>query len=450
MLMEYLASVALKVKNKGKRSRRQTDGDALERLLTRLTVDQIRTTFARLGKTVPTKNVKDKDDLISALLSSGAAVSNIAAMARQIESSVPPKHIFACSYVGTLQVPKQRHFIAEHIGSIECAYSATYDLGTELTFEHTIKRSYWETDKGDPRSKRLKDESIVHPIFVKVILRSKLILVAYPGYDGRGAAKISYSSMVSAVLSLLTEHFNLQQRSLPVRAALDFLIANHSSRVIRLQAAPEYDTGKLALSVNKHAADIETFFGSLLAPFLTADGLVETRKALASAIRNGRLTSLLTVWPEEELVTRIEFWTHGSEFLYIWNKSERTYAKCLRIFELLAETGKVLDQKSDLLSKILGSDERTLFLAGDVAAEFSTSMDEVKRHLLEAVRLGFVVPVYRLRTSEILEEMQNDWTTKLATLSAVYKTLSGADVDGRNIENIEVGFQRSSKKAGTA
>lgn len=70
------------------------------------------------------------------------------------------------------------------------------------------------------------------------------------------------------------------------------------------------------------------------------------------------------------------------------------------------------------------------------------TVDEVAKFFVQAIEAGLVVAVYRLKSTEDVIEMANDWTPNLSIFRGIFHTLSGDAIDGSLPENIEVAFKR--------
>jgi hypothetical protein len=61
---------------------------------------------------------------------------------------------------------------------------------------------------------------------------------------------------------------------------------------------------------------------------------------------------------------------------------------------------------------------------------------------------GLVEPVFRLKTSDVILDTENDWTTDPTALARVFMTDKGTQIDGTHPANIEIGFHRLRTGAG--
>lgn len=421
-------------------------------VLGRLTIDQIRTVFARISKPIDTSKGIDKDSLIDGLLTSGASLSKILQVAHLVESETPPRRIFITSFTGRLIKPKQQSFDSKSLGKVSFAYFENDEAnGVNFKFEHKVKIQYWQTDPVNPRHKELIDEPTIHPVFVRIQFSRSLLLISYPGFEGHGTKRaqfLTYQTLVSEILRILSEYFGIQQKSIAVRRALDFLVENKSSRVFRSEVSPEYANGRLSVSTNKSGTDVESFFNSILAPYLNPDLIVQFQFALSSALKEGRVNSILALWPEEDLVSWIEFWDSGAEFYFIWGQTERSYSKCFRIFELLSDVPLAEQGSLSFIDLVLSENPGNVLMPGQIAANRSLSAEEIRSGLVSGVKLGLLKPVYRIRTSRPLVEHSNEWTLALSSLASEFQTIDGQVIDGRDLKNVEIGFLRSSNSAG--
>jgi len=107
--------------------------------------------------------------------------------------------------------------------------------------------------------------------------------------------------------------------------------------------------------------------------------------------------------------------------------------------------GLATDGFSQVWSQLVELQNDAIVVPATFRSQFNAPASEVDNVLLEAVKLGLLVPVYRLKAEDdVLEELgQSDWTSDLAMLARVFDTTErGLVVDGTKPENIRVAFRR--------
>lgn len=421
---------------------------SLETLANRLTVSQIKYAFSQLGKS-PEKGSKDKNGLIDNLLTCGSNTKDIEKTIYEIEAATAPKHFFVAVAEGleNFQTPsRHRVFSSDRCPSVkrlELVFWTEIDKQIHLTFQHKVEIS--RLVQKDEVTWKKEKESILHPVFVRLDKARKLVCVAYPGYEAssfrRNPNKLTYEQIVNDTLNVLKTEFSVGIASLPVKQAIDFLVINGSTRVFRQKADPEYKFGKIVVRAKEGVNGIE----NALVNFIKHKKLNEAdvKEAVIEALQTSSLNSLVVVWVEEELVSRIEFWESGSEFLFIWRRTTPSYERCFGIFALIQEALKGQEQSGDVLSYVLRYEKGHIFKAADISNSVSVSNDKLKSALLESINLGLVTPVYRLKTETTVREFSNDWTSNLATLAQKFFLDNGEEINGRDPKNIEIAFQRS-------
>lgn len=422
--------------------------DSLETLANRLTVAQIKYAFSQMSKS-PEKGRQDKKALVENLLTCGANTKEIEDTIYEIEAAAAPKHFFVAqsSNVSEFQMPtRHRVFNADRCPNtkrLELVYWKDNGDQFHLTFQHKIEVSRL-VQKDEDTWKREK-ESILHPVFVRLHKAKNLVCVAYPGYEAssfRGDPnKLTYEKIVNDTLNVLKTEYSISISSLPVKQALDFLVVNGSTRVFRQKADPDYKFGKIIVRAKEGVNGIE----NALANFIKHKNLNESdvKEAIIDALKTSSLNSLVVVWVDEELVSRIEFWESGSEFLFIWRRTVPSYERCFGIFSLIQEAVKGQEQSGDVLNHVLQYEKGHIFKASDISNSVSVSNEKLKAALLEGINLGLVTPVYRLKTESIVREFSNEWTSNLAALSQKFSLENGEEINGRDPKNIEIAFQRS-------
>lgn len=427
--------------------------DDIQSVVNRLTVDQIRYVFTKIGKT-PEKGTRDKKSLIESLLTSGSDINEVQKIAFETESSIAPKHLF----VGTYNLNTNFKFPNRHrvFGPTTCPNVKKMDLVYwdesedyyQLTFQHQVHTVRWV--QKDESTRKKEKETILHAVFVRLEKDNRrLFTVGYSGFENNAYKndpnKVSYQQIVSDVIQILNDEIGVTTTTLPVKKAIDFLIQHNSTRVYREKGDPEFKFGKLTVQSKEGTKGIENVLVGIFANTKFNFNHQDLAEAAKDALKNSSMHSVVAVWVEEHLVSRIEFWDVGAEFLFVWKKTPQSYSTCFKIFGLIQETIKNIESSSDLMSVIFGFEIGKIFKASDIANNVSVENTKLKRLIVDALNLGLIIPIYRLNTIQLVQETRNEWTPDLSSLAKEYTLESGEIFDGKNPKNIEIAFLRSSE-----
>jgi hypothetical protein len=155
-------------------------------------------------------------------------------------------------------------------------------------------------------------------------------------------------------------------------------------------------------------------------------------------------STLLFTTLQEGLFTRLKFWDIGAELLFVWNRETPSYLVVDSVTALLASTAALVESQSQSkpLEWLARLPPASLITPADLAATHALAPASAKDLLIRAMAAGLVEPVYRIRTNQVLLELQNGWSPDLHRLKRVLTTESGQAIDGGDPENIEVAFQR--------
>ena len=162
---------------------------------------------------------------------------------------------------------------------------------------------------------------------------------------------------------------------------------------------------------------------------------------------NKPLFCVSLLWTDERVVTRVAFIEAGADFLFVWGNTDPSFRLVNQMIGLLYELseGLATDGFSQVWSQLVELQNDAIVVPATFRSQFNAPASEVDNVLLEAVKLGLLVPVYRLKAEDdVLEELgQSDWTSNLAMLARVFDTTErGLVVDGTKPENIRVAFRR--------
>lgn len=62
---------------------------------------------------------------------------------------------------------------------------------------------------------------------------------------------------------------------------------------------------------------------------------------------------------------------------------------------------------------------------------------------LDLVKEQKLIPVYKLKTSKLIDNFDNDWSYSRATFCKIFKAKDGELIDGSEIRNLEIKFKKN-------
>ena len=326
------------------------------------------------------------------------------------------------------------------VSEITLVYFEDMDEYFHFTFEFQISITRWVNIDDDHRERKKSKQ--VHAVFVRLHKISSIVSVGYNGFENQAhksdPSRISYEQIVTDVLNALTE-MGVSTSTLPVRKAIDFLIERNSTRIYREKGDPEFNFGKLTVQ-GKHGSGIEEVLARIFDRTSIKIDQRELVKAAKEALASSSMNSVLAVWKEEKLVSRIEFWDIGAEFLFVWRRTPQTYARCFEVFGLIRDVLRSFEGANSLGSVLDSFQIGQVFRAADIANSIEIRLEDLKNLLIEAVKLGLIVPAYRLRTQLIVQDQPNEWTENLSPLGRSFSLEDGSVLNGKDPKNIEIGF----------
>lgn len=433
---------------KPRRRQLDTEGDYTQTLLNSLTLEQIREAIYRLA---PTKRIslRAHSESLDALLKTGASTASIQATLLDVERSYPFKHCLLLRYD-----PSAGQFSSPKGGTTYRSWEYEFTLAhvnegsmLSLTFEHQVEFQEWINVDKDHRVRR----TVVtrQPIIVRVQSNRNLLTLSYPGFthtNALGSVSNGYEKVVQSLLHILTDNFGWRLRTLPIKNALKFFVEGTNRRVLQVKADVDTPMARFDVSAKGQAVNIEQAMASFLGdhlPGVEKEALVAaSKKAFSSAVPN----SIVLYWLEERLFTRLRFWDIGTELHFVWNNESATYRLVDEITSTLSDATSALSELSpateNLLAWIAIQAPLNVFAPGEMSQQFSLVPGEARSTLLIAMKAGLVEPVYRFATTELLQELQNEWSPDLNRFKREVTTDTGVKIDGSNPENLEVAFRR--------
>lgn len=434
--------------SKPRRRQLDTEGDYTQTLLNSMTLDQIRETVYRLA---PTRKIplRAHAQSLEALLATGASAQAIQSTLLDVERTYPFKHCLLLRLdsseptaelpaTGTMFENGEFRFTLSHI---------SHSPILTLTFEHSVEFKEWIEIEKDHRVRR----TVVtrHPIVARFQASRQLLTLSYPGFthsNPSGSGASSYENVIASLVRVLSNSFGCRLRTLPIKNALKYFVEGANKRVLQVKADVDTPLARFDVSAKGESNNIEEALASFISTYLPGvekEALVAaSKKAFSSAIPN----SIVLYWIQESLFTRLRFWDVGTELHFVWNKESATYRLVDDITYTLSDASNTLTgvnaSTAGLLDWIAKQPPLRLITPGDVAQSFALAPGEARSTLLTAMKAGLVEPVYRLATTELIEEFLNDWSPDLARFRRHATTATGVKIDGADPKNLEVAFQR--------
>lgn len=430
--------------------RRQLDieGNYTQTLLNSLTLEQIRETVYRLApaRKLP---VRTHADSLETLLSTGASEKDIQATLLDVERAYPFKHCLLLrldSFDRQIKAPEVGITYRSGEFQFKLSHMGSFPVPT-FTFEHSVEFKEWIEVEKDHRVRR----TVVtrHPIVARIQANRRLLTLSYPGFTHSnipGVTSNSYEKVIENLLHILQREFGWRLTTLPIKNALQYFVEGTNRRVLQVKADVDTPLARFDVSAKGDSNNIEEALASFIAehlPGVEKDALIlAAKKAFSSAVPN----AIVLFWIQESLFTRLRFWDIGTELHFVWNKESATYRLVDEITYTLSEASNTLtglsDSAQDLLAWVSKQAPLSLITPAEVAQSFGLAPGEARSMLLTAMKAGLVEPVYRLSTTEMLEDFLNDWSPDLGRFRRHVTTVTGVIVEGGNPDNLEVAFRR--------
>ena len=435
-------------KNKKARRAREERSTQVETLLNALTVDQIRSVISRLSVDIPRGSRNAREGLINGLLEGGRSTNEILKTCYQVEAETPHKHFVVFKWNGgnTTKLPLKSFdsTICPHLKKLKIVHAASNVENVFLTLEHQVAVTEWVPV--DKETKKRQQRSLRHPICLRLFQNENVAFFSYPGFShGLGTKseqRIAYHEMIADVLNALKSELAWTFEALPFRTALDLLTQLDNKRARRIKASPASKNGRLTVTTTTDGVSTEEWLASFVGARLKSGDVQALEQAIKEAFKNSSMDQMVLFWTEEAICTRIDFWASGCEFLFVWNRAGHSYEKCLNIFKTLLEVLRATNQNLSLPDVLKAVQPGEIIKPQDVINKFGGTEEVVRNILVTAVKAGFIVPVYRIKTENLIQNYENAWTTSLRSLAKIFEISDRESIDGSNPKNIEIAFER--------
>ncbi len=418
-------------------------------LLNSLTLEGIRESVFRLA---PERkiSVKRLSEAEAALLKIGASMQDVEATLLDVEARHPFKHclLLRLESQKLLSLTELQKLVGTRfVGLADIDFRLARVTQTEnlsLTFEHSVEVKEWVDIDKETRKKRVFQTR--QPIVVRVQPSNGILTINYPGisHAGADAGPSGYEAVVESLISVLTKNFNIDLKTLPLRETLSLFLEGPNNRVLRVKADVDSPLARLDMSSKGQSGNIEEALSSFISAHLTGVDKSLITNAAKRAFNNATLNSVVLYWLEEGLFTRLKFWSAGTELYFVWNKETPSYRTIDNITSLLSSAHE-LTQSSETATPIEWVAQQpplTIISPAELAATYSLKPGVSRSILMKGMQAGLLQAVYRVKTTDLISDIRNDWSTNLQNLKRVLTTDSGQLIDGSDPKNIEVAFQR--------
>ncbi len=438
-----------------KKRQRGATADYVETLINSSTLDQLRSTIARLSSGKP-PTVTTRAEAETALFQTGRSVKDVTRALLTIEAQTPTRHCVLTAYSGeakSVTAFRSGRYLEHTYGPT--AFRAVHHLKLDdcfvTTFEHKVDVREWQVTDAD--TKKLVVQPLRHYVLLRLYPKTGIALFCFPGYTQGNAqreqSRLAYDTLIDALMAGVTARCQVTFKAIPINDCLIALEDSSHKRVRIVRTDLEAADGKMILASQFDKKSVNELLADFLLPYLQSANRAQLLGAINEAVRDADTNAVVANWLHEKVVTRIRFWPIGTEFLFIWHGPAGSFAVVERIMTLLSSLAIELKSsaRKDLWEALIGLPAGSVTTLAALVNKTHHAADVVKRAVLEATSLGLLSVVYRVRTSELLLEGPNDWTADLKALDRTFTVADGHSIDGSDPNSIEVAFKRMSRGA---
>lgn len=433
---------------KGRRSKNLQHSEDVRTLLSALTTAEKRSALHELGggRGATTRTEAELDE---AIMTCGRSEGEVVETLRRTETSDPKKHCFFARVRGDTRRAVAKALAARgstHEG-VGITFTAQTDAMAWFTLERPVESYEWVSlpkQRGFAEVRGRKTTTHRHATIVRIDTATSQALLTYRGLTYKGAVvDYDYESVFSSTTAALAA-VGLHLEPLPTGACITALITAKGRRVLPVRGDLITDRGEIKLRSLAGKATLEQLIARLIdSPEASENDLLAQ---ITSGLAKATFNSIGLLWAEERVLTRVRFLPAGDEFLFVWGRTEPTYAFIDKMGALLYDlaAGMSSPDFNAIWSSISEMATDGILTAADFVSKVARPRSETEAVILEAVKAGLLEPVYTLKAEgDVLDELGlTDWTTNLASLRQVFTTQDGVTFDGADPRSIRVAFRR--------
>ncbi|RYZ78780.1 MAG: hypothetical protein EOP04_29040, partial [Proteobacteria bacterium] len=293
-----------------------------------------------------------------------------------------------------------------------------------MTFDHVVQIEEKVRHKSKVRWDLVSRE-IRHPVILRLNKFTGIAVFSYPGFGSTekaaGKEKLDHERMISALLSVLEINFELSFGAQGLRRSVEKLAFTENGRFKLLRADPNTPLGKMILQSKHSRTSIDEMVNKFYFPFLSDSAKEELSRATPNVIQASDVEHYQGHWLKEEIQSRILFWAKGAELYLTWNGTHKHINQIREVSSLMFSMAEAFEhaKPEKVWNHFESLDRSDIFTIRGISINLNIDYETVKSTILTAVNAGLLVPVYRIRTDELIEDYSNDWTTNLVSLAKI-------------------------------
>jgi hypothetical protein len=410
-------------------------------------------------KSIPQEQ-NNKESVQELIRLSGAPHDAVLEQLLEVEAEAPFRHLFLSRWSGQFSELESKaetiKAISENLNeytglsNLKCDYFKVDPIKITMTFSHDANSTHWTWRDGG----RFPETVVVRHPFVFSFLKNQTLLITYPGFTfERGRSQpIEYYDIISFILHKLSSIVEIDYRPFVIKTVVESLLKKPSKRLNFIKLKSRSDRGTIDFESSTNELSIENLLPSLMVRYLPS-GLTENqlRDAIINAIKDCDLRSSVIFWRDEKIATRLSYYDLGMELFITWKDEDPSYLKLTSIFDFLISLSlKYENDNSSVLDYFLTTTNDNVITRNELAGIVGMAASELDKELVSLVSQGILDTRYRLnlREQQSVLDYENSWKANIQLLLKEFKLADESYFDGKDPENIEVGFVYSSAERG--
>lgn len=399
-----------------------------------------------------------KADIISQILSIGAP-GDIYKYANRLETLVPRKHTWLFNInsnsVKAVDLDRKRKLIQafkslvvfRSSGSSNPTSLSVVDFLEDsvrarlyLKLSHQVKTFIWKSIS--PTQKELKQDWFRHTVVVVVHLHNGIVEIRFNGYkQGQSAPhqeRFGYQTLVREAKGIVEKALGTVLWGLHLQEAVSDLTAQSKDvTATRIVIRPS-DGGQIVLDTDEGASAKD--FSSLMQKVLR----VKSDSAeINAAIKDSPQDSVMLLWSNHQLLTRLAFSELGTEILYLWRFADKNEDVLDSVIVEIIKRLKVrVCSAGEISNHVINSDSKEVFRVSDLCRKFQTTPEVVLGELEQLVAGKLLNRCFKLRTTKALHGHKNQWVASLGELPEEVEDEDGMIISPMDLSAIEYGYRK--------
>lgn len=373
----------------------------------------------------------------------------------KLETEKPFSYVMLSRWTGQLEdvasvVSENQSFSttssSQYLSQYKVSYTEKREDSFVFTIEHQIETTRWEWIDGG----HFPDEMDVrHPIVFN-FFKNGYLFISYPGVTKSRNHPKRFESyyLIEEFMQNNFADLGLNIRAINLQNAINILLDLEGFKPVTFDRLKVGNLdGSVDLSSDEDGFSAENLIPDLMAEHLPGVDIEAIRNAFILALKGNNLSKAALSWRDEKVSTLFSNYNMGTEVHFVWKRSTPSYMVVSKVLKSLINLSEnFTGTAEELIDLFYSSSERSYFTFQQLQTRSNLDQKTLWKKLSALCSSGLVRMVYKLKTEEIVPDLDNKWTEDISTIRSTFTTVNGNVVSGLEDKNIEIAFVAQVKK----